>query len=424
MKVMHHTPIALAVAALFLSPMAFADQHHDRRDHNKEGVSISKDIDIKNDFGIVGKVKVDGTISVDSSAMAVIDDQQVNAGNTPAFGQENYGNGDLTTNTATATDNVLQGASGNVGLNISAGDSNQQANAAALAATDASFVFGSADSEVFAGQMAMGNVTPNVGKTNLATLNSNVLQGASGNIGVNVTAGNNNQQKNDLAASTAVTRMANANVTVRQTNAGNQTTNGAFDKVQWTTTAGGANIALNGTYSGGGSGGYYGSEGGVYGGTTSSNSTGTSVQSNAYYPEIWLTNGSGDPNHPCTNCSQVGHIDMDSQSQGAVGQGLAFNNTSSSTGTESGGYVGGQSGVLGFRESGDMALSGAATWWSVTAQKVWLPTTNTANLSGNVLQNASGNIGLNISAGTNNQQYNALAVSAAMAPRSGGTTGE
>ena len=44
-----------------------------------------------------------------------------------------------------------------------------------------------------------------------------------------------------------------------------------------------------------------------------------------------------------------------------------------------------------------------------------LTTTNTALLGDNALQNASGNIGVNITSGTNNQQFNGMAMSATQA---------
>ena len=50
--------------------------------------------------------------------------------------------------------------------------------------------------------------------------------------------------------------------------------------------------------------------------------------------------------------------------------------------------------------------------------------TNTASLSGNAFQNASGNIGINVASGTGNQQANSLAMAVAQpsaaAPSGGG----
>lgn len=55
--------------------------------------------------------------------------------------------------------------------------------------------------------------------------------------------------------------------------------------------------------------------------------------------------------------------------------------------------------------------------------RVSLATTNTSSLGGNALMGAAGNIGVNIASGTNNQQYNGMAVSATQAGGSNGGGG-
>ena len=375
----YQTPIALAVAALFVSPIVLADEHDAGADvwNNKVNVDLSKKVKVEKDVKLKGTVDIDGDIYVDSSAMAVIDDKQYN--------QENSGTNVLLDNTATVGDSVMESAKGNIGLNVAAGDNNQQANAAALAATDAGFVFGSADSEIFAHQMAMSNGTYNYGVTNTASLSGNALQNASGNIGVNIAAGNSNQQKNDLAASVSVSRMAEASVAVKQMAGGNTTQNVPDERTQTYTSRGESSIYLSGGYGGYGYGGY----------------SGQSDQIGDVYPDTWTGT-----THP--GGSQTGHIDLDSAVQGGSdlnddGGALAFN----------------EDGSLAFYEYGDMYLSGYASSYYTTSFTVWEPTTNTASLSGSVLQNASGNIGVNVAAGTNNQQYNGLAMAAAQAPRNG-----
>jgi hypothetical protein len=386
MKTMYKTPLALAVVALFGTPLAFAyggdngDNGHDGT-ANVTVVKLTKEVKVKKDVEFKGQVDVDGNISIDSSAMAIVDDKHHNFGN--------YGKNRLLNNTATVGDDALQSATGNIGLNVVAGDNNQQANAAALAATDAGFVFGSADAEVFAQQMAMGNTTKNYGVTNLASFGGNALQNASGNIGVNIAAGNSNQQKNDLAASVAVSRMAEASVAVKQMSAGNTTKNKPDEFTQHIFSEGRADISLSGKYAG------------------------IADQNGNQYPDTW----SGD-SHP--GGSPTGHIDLDTAVQGASDrpQHAALGADGVPTGPTSTG------GGLSFNEEGDLALSGTASWSSHTWFTVWKSTTNTASLSGNALQNASGNIGVNIAAGTNNQQYNGLAIAVAQAPRNGSGNGE
>ena len=428
-----NTPVALAVAAMFLSPIAFASETDDGQpdgDMHHDSVHLSKDISVTQDVVTAGTVNVGGTILIDSSSMAVVNDSQATIHNEVSNAQ--------VTNSATVGANVLTGASGNIGVNVSSGDNNQQANAAALSAADASFVFGSSDAEVFAAQAAMGNSTMNSGNTNSASLGGTSLQNASGNIGVNISAGNSNQQKNDLAASVAVARMATATVKVDQMNGGNNTTNSPIrnETVEYRDVR--LTLGAGGTYGGSGSGSYNGSHSGTYTGTHSGTSSGASYQASNIYPDSWSGGVTGDASshtvHP--GGAPTGHIDIDGQVQGAVDNpfrdndaagtpigGLAFDNTSSYSGGQSGSYSGSQGGSLGFSNSGDLALSGTVTGSVPVVVAVNLNTTNTASLADNVLSGASGNIGVNVASGTNNQQYNGLAISATQARTGGGTGG-
>lgn len=118
-------------------------------------------------------------------------------------------------NSASVNNRVLQYANGNIGLNVAAGSNNQQANAAALA--DAQFSFGGAAASIDAAQVSGVNGTVNVpawywdghywywyqSTTNTASMNDRALQNVSGNVGVNIAAGDGNQQKNDLAIANA-----------------------------------------------------------------------------------------------------------------------------------------------------------------------------------------------------------------------------
>ena len=396
-------PIALALAAMLLSPIAFANgegsngegsnggDHHDR---NHDPVSLEKDVSLKQDVEIKGRVNVGGQINIDASSVAVVNDKQINGGNDVTNNE--------VTNSATVNGNALNNASGNIGVNVTAGDNNQQANAAAFSAADASFVFGSSDAEVFATQAVVGNHTTYLGNTNTASLGGNALANASGNIGVNISAGNNNQQKNDLAASVAVARIATATVQANQLNGGNTTTNDPIHHEEVQNHA--VNLAFNaaGGYLGVGAGGYSGSAGGT--------TRGTSDQIGNVYPDTW--SGSSHPGGVST-----GHFDLDTQTQGGSdlngdGGALAFG--------DNGTYSGSERGTLGFVEAGGMVLSGAVTGNIPVVVAVNLATTNTASLGDNALMNASGNIGVNISSGTNNQQFNGLAISATRAGTSSG----
>lgn len=414
------TPIALALAALFISPVAFAnDNNNDGPNgghNNHDGVSIKKDISFEQDIEVKGRVYVGGFAYVDASSTAIVDDKQIN-GDNEVLNNE-------VTNAAAVNGNALNNASGNIGVNVTAGDNNQQANAAAFSAADASFVFGSSDAEIFATQAVVGNTTNYQGNTNAATLGGNGLANASGNIGVNISAGNNNQQKNDLAASVAVARIATATVQANQLNGGNTTNNTPIHKEEVQNVA--VNLALNasGGYFGGGFGGYSGQTGGSYSGSQSGSTSGNSYQSSNFYPDVW----SSAQTHPCGGCSQTGHIDIDSQAQGAVQNpnrpgvgGLGFDNTGTYSGNQSGTYSGSERGHLGFVEAGVQSLTGTVSGYIPVVVAVNLATTNTSTLGDNALMNASGNIGVNIASGTNNQQFNGLAISATQAGVGGGS---
>lgn len=90
---------------------------------------------------------------------------------------------------ATAGTNALRDARGNVGVNIAAGALNAQSNQLALVSATDTVVRTRQDVQ------AMANLT---GGTS-ASLGTNALAGASGNIAVNVAAGVANAQSNSLA---------------------------------------------------------------------------------------------------------------------------------------------------------------------------------------------------------------------------------
>ena len=115
--------------------------------------------------------------------------------------------GELTRNTASLSNHVLQSASGNVGVNVAAGEENMDVNNLAVAYNRGGV---RAASHVRNEQLTglIGAVT--LGADNDATLGNHVLQHASGNIGANVAAGEQNMQSNALAVSTAQAAYPNA----------------------------------------------------------------------------------------------------------------------------------------------------------------------------------------------------------------------
>ena len=363
-----YTPIALALITLGMGSLTYADE-----------VDIDKKIKYKQDVTIEGDVDVRGVIRLDSSSTAIVDDSQLNYGN--------VGNNTEVTNAAVVGESAMSGASGNVGLNVTAGDSNQQANATALAVSDASFLFGSVDAEIFASQGISNNRVSNRGQTNISAIGGDAFSNATGNIGVNISSGNNNQQKNDLAASVGVARMSTATVAVSQNTNNSNTHNSSIEQDIVERVAVNLDFSASGQYAG------------------------VVDQNGNTYPETWSNDPGDSPVHGTNNPGPVGHIDLDTAAQGA-------SNRPVSSGLDDNGDPNGDlsnGGALGFNEQGDIALSGSVTGFIPVVRHVSLATTNTSSLGGNAFSGAAGNIGVNIASGTNNQQHNGLAISSTQA---------
>lgn len=291
-----------------------------------------------------------------SSAAATINDAQVSGGNSILNqGTENNG----------SVNDSLGGASGNVGVNVAAGNNNQQANAAAISTADAEFVFGrrsmgaTADATINVTQLSRDNVVTNYSTPNNASLN-NSAGGASGNIGINIAAGDYNQQKNDMAvASSEQAYTAGANVNVSQDSRGHVTNNYAtldYGQQQVSLTLG-----ASGTYDG------------------------QSDQIGNVYPDIWT-----DAPHPAGSAD--GHFDLDTSTQG-------------------GSDLNDDGGALAFNEAGTLALDGTVSGFIPVVAGFNQAVVNNASLN-NSLGGASGNVGVNIAAGAGNQQSNSLAIAA------------
>ncbi|CAH0132045.1 heme utilization protein [Pseudomonas brassicacearum] len=153
---------------------------------------------------------LDQLLSINAGAGATVLDEQNSDGNVVT--------NQATRNTAEAADS-LNGSNGNMGANIAGGDGNQQDNAAALATADESFIFGSAVAASSATQVNNNNYVKNNSTQNNASLTSAGNNG-SGNIGINVTAGNFNQQKNNLAIAVSGGRVAQASAAADQSSTG------------------------------------------------------------------------------------------------------------------------------------------------------------------------------------------------------------
>ena len=444
--------LSIAAMALTLSPFVAqaGDYNHVIDIDQSLDVNIEKNIyentsvsNTKNlDVSIDADIKIKGSegyrrwkhLTVDGLASAEINNNQLLKENM-VINEENP-------NTATINGSALEGAEGNIGVNIVAGDNNAQDNLTAIAASEQEKSM--ADAEIFKIQSSLLNFTCNKGRTNSASLDGDAFMGATGNIGVNVAAGNNNAQSNMLAIAVAPAKVGIAKVSIHQESAGNMTMNKPVkvEEVQIIPVSLRLSAGLDGSYSGGYIGGSYewgemggrysGSESGTYGGRYS----GISDQVGDLYLDTWAP-GSQEPpfGHP-TNGPTTGHVDVDRHAQGAVdrngdGGALSFNESGSESGSYSGSERGSYEGWYeGYNieegyEGGELggSIIGNVTGNIPVVIKRNVNMINTASLSGNALRGATGNIGVNIAAGTGNLQANALAVTYISSPVNGGGNG-
>ncbi|MBU2753624.1 hypothetical protein HFU84_02195 [Acidithiobacillus sp. CV18-2] len=259
------------------------------------------------------------------------------------------------TNSAVLTDSAGQGAQGNIGFNIASGSQNQQSNAGALASNtniDVGDGFASSATTIakqvavmdWAFQVATGG--------NLVSFTGNALQGAVGNIGVNMASGYFNQQGNNLSASSA----QNSDYARAKSN---------------TTQASGYLLNL--------------STGNYNSAISASNNTGL-------YGNV-LSGASG-------NIGVNEAAGISNQQSNSLSVATASNNDHE-------GYPIGATATTNTDQVAGMrgALQGTPMFWQNGA-------TNVAGVAANALQNASGNISVNLASGVDNQQSNSTALSA------------
>ncbi|MDE1166557.1 MAG: heme utilization protein [Pseudomonas sp.] len=281
-------------------------------------------------------------IQLTAGSAATVIDTQTSRGN----GVINEG----TRNSASVTGSAGN-SNGNLGVNVAGGDANQQDNAAAIATADESFIFGSAYAASSATQTNSNNTVANYSTRTTTTLDGSA-NGSSGNIGINVTSGDFNQQKNNLAIAVSGGRVAGASASANQTSSGTVVNNVA-DRTYSKDTLVSAFYAT-----------------GAYKGT----GTGTVGGDDHHSGGGW-----GGNNNDSRNSG--GHDDHD------------------------------KSQPLKFKESGTFELGGVASYQVLTPTGWANPVTNSATLS-NSLNNVSGNVGANVSAGVGNQQSNSLSIAA------------
>ncbi len=256
-------------------------------------------------------------------------------------------------NDATLSNHVLQNASGNIGVNVAAGEQNMQDNTLSVATANAVYPFsptattGSSVVQIANSQnggIIAGSI--DLGADNDASLSNHVLQNASGNIGVNAAAGTQNMQANNAAVA-----------------------------LTWSTKSGGianSSIASN-------------QNAGPLGGSLSMGG-----DDDAFLTNHVLQNASGNVNV---------NVAAGADNMQANNLGYAYNNA----GRFATSAIDNDQGTEGFY--GNSARLSFTVWGN-----------NNAYLNDKVLQNATGNVGANVAAGEWNEQANNLSIAAAAGP--------
>ncbi|MBV1892296.1 MAG: hypothetical protein KUG60_03180, partial [Gammaproteobacteria bacterium] len=120
-------PLSIAIATAMGVSAAYAEDS--MQGGTDDNVSINKNINVSQNTSINGEILSLGLIMVDSSAMAVSDLVQDSNNNQVT-------NGPDSTNSALVDGNALDSASGNIGLNVAAGDNNIQQNSTSIATAE------------------------------------------------------------------------------------------------------------------------------------------------------------------------------------------------------------------------------------------------------------------------------------------------
>lgn len=431
------SPITLAVAALCLSPLAFAGANVDNGQlstMNAQGsiwnsntdsilsgnaaagssgnVGINIATGSQNQQGNAGSLSSDSNITASANTIAKV------SANQQEYLDYAYSvmNG---ANLVSLTGNALSGASGNIGVNMASGTFNQQQNNLstaystysnrALATTSVMQVAGSNMN------LSAANFGQSADASNNTGLYGNVLSNADGNIGVNEAAGISNQQSNNLSVAYTTNKNrenfsvgAIASVDNTQSMGGNGTMQTPFywDQTNSRNIAGLGENALQGAA---GNVGANLASGNSNQQTNSSAISATRDSHNVYHTDYAEATAA-------TNQLQMGNATSDTNV--TDGAGLSGNAAQNASGNIN---INVASGSQNQQQNGLAIASIASTkaMGSATApiEQVALLNTSgsmcstyTSTVNGNALQGASGNIGLNVASGNNNQQVNSLAI--------------
>ncbi|MCE7032332.1 adhesin [Lysobacter sp. GX 14042] len=313
-------------------------------------------------------------------------------------------------------------------------------------------------------QTTVGNEGNNDTLENIAAIGDDAGGGASGNLGFNVAAGDNNAQDNAAALSAADASfafgMADAEIFNNQLGASNVTNNagvanaaglsgaafsGASGNINVNAASGNNNAQRNSLAASVATSAYAQASvasdqvstgnvtnnagtmtevqdtltltiGGTLTGTDGSAGSyagrGAAYQMGNIYPEVWGADGN-DGNHP--DSPRLGHLDMDGDMQGSIDNPYRDSDEFGSIGgiafdTDEAGTI----------DLSDAEMAAALTGTLDMSYQVAVAATNSATLTGAAFNGASGNIGVNIASGSGNLQSNSLSLAVAQ-PSTGGT---
>ncbi|RON59124.1 heme utilization protein [Pseudomonas frederiksbergensis] len=342
--------------------------------------------------------------------------------------------------------NSATGTSGNVGVNVAGGDGNQQDNAAAIAnaaaaAPDNAFVFGNASATASVTQTSRNNRVDNYGSQATASM-SGSANGGSGNMGVNVAAGDLNQQKNTMAIANTNAPLGNATATAsaEQTGPGLTVNNSAdrtyrVDTLTFTTSASGSAdyakaSAASGSKSSSSSFDVSGSKSFDASGSKSfekSSSSSSNLNAslnatldasaaaaqNASWDNGYHHSGSSSSSSDASLTASLDatldvSVDKSHNKSGSSSFDKSFDSSFEKSGSKS--HQSEYDKQKAYAESSSYDLSNSVSYQVLTPTGWANPVTNTATLSGSV-NGGSGNLGVNVAAGVGNQQSNSLAIS-------------
>lgn len=377
-----------------------------------------------------------------------------------------------TQNSVDMTD-TLSDNEGNVGANIAAGSMNQQVNDVAIATADEAFVFGSARAEIDVDQENRDGIVKFSGSNAVTT--SGFGNNASGAVGINVASGNLNQQANALAIATARGWSATAEVEGDQSLSGAAVYNEAAGVTYTTSLSVTKDSSKSHSASGSASSSYEWAKANDESSSYSKNASGSfsahhdssSTADHDYSASLDASiekNHSGSASASWTKTLDIdadAHVlvdvdrnrgrgpdfhadaevdvsvdasgswgkDWQSESSGSVVASLDKTSSYSSSETHdvnknfesdfsaseesshSASASGSASGQFekAYEEASNSSLAATATF---TKTRVFIdPVTNTISLD-NSLNGASGNLGVNVAAGSNNQQLNTMTIAA------------